>query len=173
MTFRLVTHNPIWKGIQPKEKRKLGKRTSRNHGQLSQSVEAESNSNRESSLEFSKRTRVYLGTRRPNATQVSTSFHQVYFRDQHQLNSGTEFLFGWETVTTHNFRSFFRTSTFYYSQITIHRSLFIIFQVNLTFRDTFRSFTIHLTLFISERKPLFMCITHVIVNLVYGYSKFT
>ena len=51
--FRLVTHNPIWKGIQPKDKRKLGKRTSRNHGLLGRTVEAESNSYRGSSLKFS------------------------------------------------------------------------------------------------------------------------
>jgi hypothetical protein len=54
MTFRLVTHNPTWKGIQPKEKRKLGKRTNRNHGLLGRTVETESNSYRGISLEFSK-----------------------------------------------------------------------------------------------------------------------
>ena len=53
LTFRLVTHNPIWKGIQPKDKRKLGMRTKRNHGLLGRTIEAESNSYRESSLEFS------------------------------------------------------------------------------------------------------------------------
>jgi hypothetical protein len=51
--FKLVTHNPIWKGIQPKDKRKPGKRTNRNHGLLGRMIEAESNSYRESSLEFS------------------------------------------------------------------------------------------------------------------------
>jgi hypothetical protein len=53
MTYRLVNHNPIWKGIQPKDKRKPGKRTNRNHGLLGRTVEADSNSYRESSLEFS------------------------------------------------------------------------------------------------------------------------
>ena len=101
----------------------------RNHGPWGQRVEEKSNSYRESSLEFSKRTRVYLGTGRPNATQVSTSFHQVYFRDQHQLNSGTEFLFVWATVTTHNFRSFSK-----HQIVTIHQLLFIVH---------YSSFTIH------------------------------
>jgi hypothetical protein len=44
---------PFGKEIQPKDKRKLGMRTKRNHGLLGRTIEAESNSYRESSLEFS------------------------------------------------------------------------------------------------------------------------
>ena len=44
---------PFGKEIQPKDKRKLGMRTNRNHGLLGRTIEAESNSYRESSLEFS------------------------------------------------------------------------------------------------------------------------
>lgn len=53
MTFRLTNHNPIWKGIQPKDKRKPGKRTKSNHGLLGRTIEAESNSYLESWLEYS------------------------------------------------------------------------------------------------------------------------
>jgi hypothetical protein len=71
----------------------------------------------------------------------------------------------------------FRTSTIYYSLVTIHRSLFIIslfiiFGVSLRFRETFKNFTIHVTLFISGGKTLFIFIVHFIVNLVYGVFKF-
>ena len=44
---------PFGKEIQPKDKLKLGMRTNRNHGLLGRTIEAESNSYRESSLEFS------------------------------------------------------------------------------------------------------------------------
>ena len=44
---------PFGKEIQPKDKRKLGMRTNRNHGLLSRTIEAASNSYRGSSLEFS------------------------------------------------------------------------------------------------------------------------
>ena len=130
MTFRLVTHNPNWKEFQPKDKRKPGKRINRNHGLLGRTIEAKSNSYRESSLKFSKRTRIYLETGKPNATQVSTSFYQIYFRDQPKLNFGTKFLLVRKTVTTRNFRSFSKPRQFtihkllftiYYSSITIHR----------------------------------------------------
>ena len=104
-------------------------------------------------------------------SQILSSFHQVNFRDQHKLNFGTKFLLEGKTVTTHNFRSFFRSSTYYYSSITIHQSLFIIFGVSLRFREAYRKFTIHKALFISEEKILFMYFIQFIVNLVYGYSN--
>ena len=130
-------------GIQPNDKPKPCRRTNKNHGPWGQTVEAKLNSYRESSLEFSKMSRVYLGTRRPNATQIPTSFHRTYFRDQHQLNSGTEFLFGWSSITIHNFRSFSQVSTIYYSQISIHHLLFIISQFIVSRKLGFRVFIFH------------------------------
>ena len=65
----------------------------------------------------------YLGAGRLDVTKISLPFHQYHFRDQHKLNSGTEFLFGWATVTTRNFRSF-SIPTIHYSSVTIHRLLF-------------------------------------------------
>jgi FtsH-binding integral membrane protein len=64
----------------------------------------------------------------------------------------------------------------YYSSFTIHRSLFIIllfivFGVSLRFREAFKNFTIHMTLFTSGGKTLFMYFIHFVVNLVYGYSN--
>ena len=137
MTLRIVTYNPIWKEFQPKDKRKPGKRINRNHGLLGRTIEAKSNSYRESSLEFSKRTRIYLGTGIPNATQVSTSFYQIYFRDQPKLNFGTKFLLVGKTVTTRNFRSFSKSR-----QFTIHKLLFIIYYSSITIHRFWGQFDI-------------------------------
>ena len=128
-------------GIEPNDKPKPGSRTSRNHGPWGRTVEVKSNSYREGSLEFSKRSRVYLGTRRPNATQVSTSFHQDYFRDQHKLNFGTNFLLEGKNVTTRNSRSFFKHQNFiiHLGKITTHQLLFIIYYSPITIHH----FTIH------------------------------
>ena len=90
-------------------------------------VEAKPISYCESSLEFSKRSRIYVGTGRPNTTHVSTSIYQIYLRDQPKLNFGTKFLLEGKTVTIRNFKSLFRCQKFHYSsrKVTIHQLLFI------------------------------------------------
>ena len=89
-------------------------------------------------------------------SRISSPFHQYILRDQHKLNFGTKFLLGGKTVTTHHFRSFPELW-----KNTIHQTLFIktlfisllfiIFGVSLTFREAFRNFTIHGTLFIAGK----------------------
>ena len=80
-------------------------------------------------------------------------------------------------VTTHNFRSFFQTSTIYYSQVTIHHLLFTDHYSSFYYSSFSESVcdsekcyysydTIH-----PGRKILFTIIFHHHVNLVYGYSN--
>ena len=88
--------------------------------------------------EFPKKSRFHLWAGRPDATKISSSFHRVHSRDQHKLNFGTKFLLGGKTVTTRNFRSFFK------------RRNFIIYLGKLLFISYNSSFTIHQLLFIDH-----------------------
>ena len=116
-----------------------------------------SNSYHESSLEFSKRSQVYLGARTSDVTQRSSLFHRRHSRDLHMLNFGTKFLLGWETVTTRKFWSFPELFKF-----TIHRLLFMKHYSSFYYSSFLKSiwdietscknFTIHQTLFTPEKK---------------------
>ena len=127
----------------------------------------------DSQVEQLKQSRIPIVRVRWNS-RISSHFHQYVFRDQHKLNFGTKFLLEGKTVITHHFRSFPKVQ-----KNTIHQTLFIttlfisllfiIFGVSLTFREAFRNFTIHETLFIAKKISSFTCIIHFIVNLVYGY----
>ena len=80
-------------------------------------------------------------------SRISSPFHQYIFRDQHKLNFGTKFLLEGKTVTTHHFRSFPEL----WKKTLFISLLFIIFSVSLTFREAFKNFTIHGTLFIAGK----------------------
>lgn len=118
-------------GIQPNEKPKPCRRTNKKSWTVRSDNEIESNSYRESSPNIPKKSRVHLGAGRPDATKISSSLHRVHSKDQQKLNFGTKFLLEGKTVTTRNFRSFFKRRNFiihlvellfiiYYSPITIH-----------------------------------------------------
>jgi hypothetical protein len=122
MTYRLVTHNPIWKGIQPKDKLRPCKRTNRNHGRVVKQL---------------KQSRIPIVRVRWNSW-ISSPFHQYVFRNQHKLNFGTKFLLEGKTVTTYHFRLFqviSRTLEKHYSSNTIHQ--------NTIHQNTIHQFTIH------------------------------